>query len=208
MSAEGESSDATAIDLRIADFRSALSVEPDDHAIVQRHLLHGACYAVPENVTFTIKDRIATNFGLNAVTDIYVVGSAKLGFSIRPSQRWKHFDDDSDIDVAIVSHDMYQTLWHELHDYHLSGADWPRRKDFVRYLAQGWLRPDFLPPSTMFSFGDGWWKFFNELKAEQLVGPRKINAGLYHDIAFLTKYQAAGVSACRDERTDDADKCN
>lgn len=190
---------------RIDAFKVGLTVEPDDVTFVERYVLHGSCFAVTEDVQYMLKERIAGQFGVVALTDIFVVGSAKLGFSIKPAQRWKHFDEQSDVDVAIVSHDMYQTVWHELHEYHISGDDWPSRGRFVEYLAQGWIRPDLLPPSKRFSFGDQWWDFFRALKAEQLAGPCKINAGLYHDLLFLTKYQAGGVAACRSELASDAD---
>lgn len=166
--------------------------------MVQRFVLHGSCHAIDEAAHFEIKNRIATHFGIEVSTDVFVVGSAKLGFSIAPTKRWRPFGDYSDIDVAIVNHDLYQKVWHELHEYFLSGADWPNRGRFVKFLAQGWIRPDLLPPSPLFEFVGEWWQFFRDLKREQLAGACKIAAGLYHDVFFLQSYQAGAIASCRE----------
>jgi hypothetical protein len=190
---------------RIAAFRQALVPQSDDKAIVEQFLLHGQCFAIEETVEFQIKQRIAQEFDLNVLTDIFVVGSAKLGFSISPKKRWKHFGDQSDVDVAIVSHELYETVWHEVHDYATSNAYWPERGQFIKYLFQGWIRPDYLPSSASFTFSDRWWDFFRELKAQELAGPYKIAAGLYHDFHFLTKYHATAVATCRTTEEQNAD---
>ena len=125
------------------------------------------------------------------------MGSAKLGFSISPSKRWRPFGDRSDIDVAIVSHDLYQTVWHEVYDYSVSGADWPKKDKFQQYLFRGWIRPDYLPSGPTFEFVESWWEFFRGLKADEIAGPYKIAGALYHDIEFLWKYHANAVAGCR-----------
>ena len=182
---------------RIVTFQQALVAEASDEAIVEQFVLHGQSFAVDDSASFQIKQRIAQQFGLNVLTDIFVVGSAKLGFSISPRKRWKHFGDQSDVDVAIVSHDLYETVWHEVHDYAMSGAYWPEREKFIKYLFQGWIRPDYLPSTKSFPFSSQWWEFFRGLKAQQLAGPYKIAAGLYHDFHFLKKYHATAVAGCR-----------
>ena len=121
-------------------FQQALVSEIDDRTMVERFLFHGDCHAVDETAHFEIKRRIAQEFGIGVSTDIFVVGSAKLGFSISPSKRWRPFGDRSDIDVAIVSHDLYQTVWHEVYDYSVSGASWPKKDKFQQYLFRGWIR--------------------------------------------------------------------
>lgn len=200
-----EDSPLSAIQSRVQEFRQALVIENDNRAIVERFLFHGQCYAISEDSHFTIKQRIAQEFGIDVSTDLFVVGSAKLGFSISPSQRWKHFDDESDVDVAIISHELYQTVWHEVYDYSNSGADWPNKERFQKYLFRGWIRPDYLPTGPTFQFVEQWWEFFRALKAEEIAGPYKIAGALYHDIEFLRKYHANAVAACRAIGEEDAD---
>ena len=43
--------------------------------------------------------------------DITIVGSAKIGYSLSPIKNFKHFNDDSDIDVVIVSKKWFQYFW-------------------------------------------------------------------------------------------------
>lgn len=185
--------------MKRAQFQAALGSEPSDARIVQRFILHGSAHAFDESSHFELKQRISSHFAIDVSSEVFVVGSGKLGFSISPSKRWRGFSDESDIDVAIVSHTLFTTVWHELDEYHRSGADWPDRSRFVRALARGWLRPDLTPTSPLLATGNAWWEFFRELKADRFAGPRKIAAGLYHDLDFLTTYQAGAIAACRGE---------
>ncbi|MBZ2405151.1 hypothetical protein [Liquorilactobacillus hordei] len=43
-----------------------------------------------------------------------IVGSAKIGFSLNPNKHLKQFDDDSDIDIAIISERIFNDLWKKL----------------------------------------------------------------------------------------------
>ena len=128
-------------------FEGFLLREPLDERIVNSKIFHGGCYALNEEQHFTLKERIAAQFSLSAHQDIFLVGSAKLGYSIAPRKRYRPFSDTSDIDIAIVSHDLYQRVWHEAHTYADSGADWLKKEKFQEYISWGWIRPDMLPRS-------------------------------------------------------------
>ncbi|MFE3589051.1 hypothetical protein ACFXOY_16160 [Streptomyces niveus] len=183
---------------RLAIFKEALSIETNDRRIVDAKILHGTCFAIQEDAHYSLKEEIASKFSLRVHQDIFIVGSAKLGFSISPKKRYQPFGDRSDIDVAIVSHDLYERVWHETHQYMESGAYWQGKSDFERYLAWGWIRPDKLPRSPSFEFTDAWWNFFRSLQVSRRYGPYKVAAAIYHDMSFLTKYQMRSVAACRD----------
>lgn len=43
--------------------------------------------------------------------NIRIVGSGRLGFSLRPGTNLKLFDDRSDIDVVIVDSDLFDQIW-------------------------------------------------------------------------------------------------
>lgn len=45
------------------------------------------------------------------VNNIAIVGSAKIGFSLSPTKNYKLFDDDSDIDLVIVSRQLFRQSW-------------------------------------------------------------------------------------------------
>lgn len=182
---------------RLAMFKEALVSDQTDEALVDQYVLHGSCFAIAEDQHYALKDQVSRQFGLEIHQDVFVVGSAKLGFSIAPHKRYREFGDRSDIDLAIVSHELYQRVWHEAHSYSESGVDWPRRRDFESYTAWGWIRPDKLPSGASFAFSTEWWRFFRALQQSRRYGPYKIAAGLYHDVGFLRKYQMRAISACR-----------
>ncbi|MGW5355313.1 hypothetical protein ACWERV_32940 [Streptomyces sp. NPDC004031] len=187
---------------RLAKFKDVLSSEVSDRRMVDAHILHGSCFAINDDDRYNLKEEIASEFSLKVHQDIFIVGSAKLGFSISPPKRYRLFGDRSDIDVAIVSHDLYEKVWHETHEYMESGAYWKEKQNFERYLAWGWIRPDKLPRSASFDFTDTWWNFFRSLQRSRRYGPYKIAAAIYHDMSFLTKYQMNSVAACRDSARD------
>ncbi|MFK4761455.1 hypothetical protein ACI3KS_11020 [Microbacterium sp. ZW T5_45] len=184
---------------RVANFRQALTVEPDGEQIVRQHILHGSAVAISNAQEYALKKSVSSQFSVDPNQDVFVVGSAKLGFSIAPHKRFNAFNDRSDIDVAIVSHDLYFRVWHEVHQYSLQGADWPEQEKFKGYLAWGWIRPDLLPRSKQFQFSNSWFEFFRSLQQERVAGPFKVAAALYHDISFLIKYQHSAVEKCREE---------
>ena len=144
-----------------------------------------------------LKHRIATHFDVHP-TNVFVVGSAKLGFSIAPGKRWRLFGETSDVDVAIVSQSLYTNIWHEISA--LLARDpfirWPKRAKYAEYQLHGWMRPDLLPTSQALQGAGNWFKFFRKLTAEGHCGPYKISAGLYYDMHFLEQYQARAVDLC------------
>jgi hypothetical protein len=116
--------------------------------IVQRYITVGDPAALSSVEHVELKQRVAANFSVHH-TNVLVVGSAKLGFSIAPHKRWRPFGDTSDIDVAIVSRDLFEKIWREV-----SGlltidplVDWQHRDKFASYHLKGWMRPDMLPNS-------------------------------------------------------------
>lgn len=55
---------------------------------------------------------IAKKLGVH-FPDIAIVGSAKTGFSMNPSKNFKEFDNKSDIDIVVVSSQLYYDFWDE-----------------------------------------------------------------------------------------------
>lgn len=81
-----------------------------------------------------------------APADMRVVGSGRLGFSLKPGRNLRAFTPTSDVDLVIVSPDVFDNLW-----YRLLRAAYPRRpvpsqvggwlRDRQRELYTGWLSP-------------------------------------------------------------------
>ena len=162
---------------RMADFRSDLPLLTDS-IMVQKYITYGDCYALTPPTYFKLKSEISIQFRLHP-SEVVVVGSGKLGFSIAEHKRYRHFGDDSDIDIAIVSGVLFDRIWIEVFDYSNEGAYWPEERDFKEYLFRGWVRPDKLPPAARFEFRKEWWDFFRGLESRGDYGQYKIRAAIY-----------------------------
>jgi hypothetical protein len=188
--------DESFYELKIEAFRNGLSRWPSIE-IVQRFVTLGDPAVLSSEEHAELKQRIAVQFSVHP-TSIFVVGSAKLGFSIAPGKRWRAFGETSDVDVAIVSDVLYSRIWHEISL--LLSRDpfirWPRKAKYAEYQLHGWMRPDLLPPSEALPRADEWFRFFRQLTADGSCGPYKISAGLYYDMYFLEEYQSRAVDLC------------
>lgn len=182
---------------RLALFKADLKVKSAQE-VVRRHISFGDCFALDEEQHFQLKSAVASQFDLNPV-DVFIVGSAKLGFSIAPSKRYRHFGNYSDIDIAVVSDRLFDRVWEEAYEYARKGGYWEAQRQFERYFFKGWIRPDMLPSSPIFGFSNAWWEFFRTLTASHNFGPFRIRAGIYRGNRFLEGYQEKAVSACKEE---------
>lgn len=182
------------IEERIATFKGAL--QNGVEAALNDHILRHDCSIVGAEIEQGIRACIAAEFG-GVVDDIYVVGSAKLGFSPKPGQYFKHFSDQSDIDVALISSTLYAEIWHEVHQMDRVGEFYSREK-FSHYHLMGWIRPDALPAKAEYARCHSWWNFFKQLSSKEDFFRMKIRGGLYFDTQFLRHYQLNGLTAMRE----------
>jgi len=166
--------------------------------MIRKYILNGACHVLDHDQHFRLKEEICEHFKVE-FNSVVLVGSGKLGFSIKPAKRFQSFGDDSDIDVAVVSPQLFEKVWEEAYLYKKGGAYWPKATSFFTYLSEGWIRPDKLPSSDSFEFTATWWDFFNEITASKRYGPYKIRAGLYHSMFFLQEYQKICIEQCIEE---------
>ena len=84
--------------VEVKEFKSILKNKKlSDIYIVQKYITFGNSYVFEsEEMYFNLKKKIADNFQLTP-SEVIMVGSAKLGFSINPKRLWKAIDDDSDM---------------------------------------------------------------------------------------------------------------
>lgn len=164
--------------------------------VFRRHIVLRNSAILSDDQYFDLKESISTKYKVN-FTDVLMVGSAKLGFSIKPSRQWGEFSDDSDIDIAIVNSDLFESFWVDLYNYSKSGAYWPDFVNFRKYFFRGWIRPDKFPPSHMFKRSLDWWEFFNETAGSRKYSNYPIRAGLYYNWHFLEAYQCLCIEQCQ-----------
>ena len=96
-------------------FRNLVN-ELDDHRIVAKAwLLEGTPHVFrPNNMKYVIfREHVASCFDVGS-QDVCIVGSAKLGFSPSPHRYGKPFEQTSDVDVAIISEEMFDQGTREL----------------------------------------------------------------------------------------------
>ena len=181
------------IERRIANFNADLLALTDE-IMFQKHIVFGDSYALCPDQYFELKHQISMQFGLHS-TQVILVGSAKLGFSIAPKKQYQFFGDESDLDIAVVSEDFFGRLWSEAFEYWNEGGYWGRHDSFKNYLFRGWLRPDFFPPTVESSLQ--WFEYFRQLTASKKFGPYKISTGIYKSWWFLERYQQKSIASCR-----------
>lgn len=166
--------------------------------LVQKKLIFGECQILDKERYFLLRLKVARNFNVHP-NEVLVVGSAKLGFSIAPHKKYRHFGNESDIDVVIVSEKLFSSIWTGVYSAWKDKVIWESEIEFKKYLFQGWIRPDKLPPSNKFDIAKKWWEFFREITYTNEFGPYKITGALYKDWEFLEGYQNFAVQYCKDE---------
>ncbi len=189
--------DPAQMEERVRIFKNDLrGMTPVD--IIRRHVIHGSCYVLTDGEYYDLRSKVAAQYNLHP-NDVYVVGSSKLGFSVAPKKRYRHFTDTSDIDVVVVSSTLFDSFWKKVHYYAEHGGYWEQFTQFKHYLFHGWIRPDKLPPDKSFEDALSWWAFFNGLSQSGLYSTFKVRGAIYREFYFLESYQLRSVSQCKDQ---------
>lgn len=181
-----------------SDFYKDILAEKDANYLIEKHILHNVPFYFKDKMDlfFDIKKKISDKFNI-PITNIYLVGSGQLGFSLNPKNNYRDFieneSDDfleaSDLDFAIISEKLFGDIWDEICGFRLS--DFPHDDktardyySFENYLFKGWIRPDAFPFD--FKKKKEWFEFFNTLNV--LVN-RKVACGIFrNEISFLKQY--------------------
>ena len=172
-------------------------LEFPDSMMAQKYITYGDCYLLGQDDYFELKAEVSAEFAVHP-SEVLVVGSGKLGFSIVASKRYQPFGDNSDIDIAIISPQLFDRIWTEVFGYRHERLSWPGEQEFKNYLFRGWIRPDKLPPEGRFGFRKEWWDFFRRLERQGKYGPYKIRGAIWRSWHFLESYQIISIKGCRD----------
>lgn len=139
--------------ITLGEFR-ALCLSESAEEIVERVLLVDDALHVSPSNRADLSASLSATFGLNESSlKLWIVGSAKLGFSISEKRknrqvlaRYRPFTALSDIDTAVVSADLFRLIWDELSIYAHAKAWMPWDSGVLGdYMIHGWLRPDHFP---------------------------------------------------------------
>ncbi|WP_419657742.1 hypothetical protein Dvar_68610 [Desulfosarcina variabilis str. Montpellier] len=189
----------------LEEFFSLLDSISSDESILdfcRKHVLHGTpfIFAERDDDFYEFRKRIGDKFRI-PFHEIYITGSAKLGFS--PFKR-KSFDYDSDIDVALISLNLFDSIMNDISNYQMSfrknrqvvrEVELKMYHDFLEYTALGWIRPDKLPISfQMKAFKDDWFDFFRSISyGKSEVGNYQVNAGVFKSYQHFESYVFSGI---------------
>jgi hypothetical protein len=132
---------------------------------------------------------------------IALVGSAGLGFSLNPDKSFKAFDASSDVDVAVVSHRVFEFAWEHLRklgaqQLSMSIEAQNAIKAHKRnYVFNGTIATDFI--LQYLPFASQWLPAFAHMAGVPPTENREIKARIYRDFESLREYQLRSVLAAR-----------
>ncbi len=174
------------------------------NVVVQKYLLDGSSYFFDseENTDeFQFKIDISQSLGVH-LRDIVIVGSGKLGFSIKPDKvepslfPFKSFDETkkSDLDIAIVSNKLFDNQLIRLYEFtsqYYNMEIWKDKKDrnaLAKYILKGWLKPDFIPIGYKISD-----KIQDVQSKYKMEFGRDINIGIYKSWYYFEDYHINNI---------------
>jgi hypothetical protein len=190
--------------ITLEEFRARCARDRAEDIIDEVLLKDDAVHVSAENRAHVLKG-LATAFDIEqSCIGLWVVGSAKLGFSITEKKqdwkllpRYRPFSAISDIDIAVASPALFRVIWDELSIY-AHGHPWMpwnsgRLGDYMVY---GWLRPDHFPRGRRVRRCDAWWDQFRQFSADPRFDRHSVRGGLFHSITDLRRYLRRSVLEC------------
>lgn len=134
-------------------------------------------------------------------SEIIITGSASFGISLNPNKNYRFYNDDSDIDVAIISEYFFNTSWRYLRNLGTEMHTMPQAtkqsvKDHVqKYIYWGTIATDKLLPYL--PFGTQWSDALREMAKVEPTKNRTIKARIYKDFESLRAYQVNNLKNLR-----------
>ena len=132
---------------------------------------------------------------------IVFTGSSGCGFSLNPYKDFNEYNDESDIDLALISDHHFDIAWHSLRNldskyYSLTPKQRTSVDDHVnRLIYYGTIATDKILP--ILPFGKEWTIALNQMSREKPVNGRIINIRIYKDFKSLRDYQTNNLEKLR-----------
>jgi hypothetical protein len=157
------------------------------------------CFKGDQEKILDLKEAIAMYFKIHS-KNIEIAGSAKLGISLSNARYGKPFDKKSDIDLIVVSSELFDKAWHDLLKLDWQYAVLPEKdrealKECYDSIHKGFISPDRLPIKT--EFCNYWWKIFSQLSNDEKYEKRKIRGRLFKSWFFVEKYYSIALLKLR-----------
>lgn len=192
--------DGSKLQAALAHFQERLKSGLDPESIVREYITHGSSVVLDDPTYALLRSHAGRSLSVSPNRDVYLVGSAKLGFSIKPRRRYGLFGDESDVDLAVVSPAAYERLWTEARRHARQGGLWEgdTRNHFRNDHMNGVIKPYVLPDSSSIPTR----RMLFDLQAElQRVGgsPYPVTLAVWHSMEALEDYQVLAVRQCQKE---------
>ncbi|WP_159030116.1 hypothetical protein [Kitasatospora albolonga] len=165
---------------------------------VTARLFDGTPAVWPQELSY-IKWRhlVATELGVDPMA-VQLVGSARLGYSMNPKKNFRKFHEGSDLDIAIISSELFDKAWGELQKI-IEGDLFSGNKNYLRKLVfEECIALDIVLPRL--PFGEQWSRS-RDLFIQDLGGAFRnceVNYRLYRNHKSLRSYQTKSVNIARD----------
>jgi len=178
---------------RIENFRQDIKTLSADEIISKYYYNDFPPAALSLDLYHKLRLEIKKHFELESIFNVFLVGSGRLGFSIKPQNEYREFNDDSDLDIVIVSKELFDKYWQHMREYEHNLIYWKNTSAFEKTFFNGWMRPDKLPRNTSFVDPLNWWEYFERLSASGKFGRIKIRGGLYYSLDALESFQKIAI---------------
>lgn len=136
-----------------------------------------------------IKLKLSKMLNVDSCSIIFV-GSSCTGFSLSPHKKFKEFNGNSDIDIAIISHYHFDVAWHTIRNIDLFKQSYEVQESIREHTARliywGTIATDKI--LGLMPFANEWLHAIEEIEKETMFENRKINFRLYQDHEALRAY--------------------
>ena len=215
---------AERITLAITDFSRRLRAHPENllEGFADTEIMAGLPFIFASHEdTGRFQQYVATALDIaDAATKVFIVGSAKTGFSLDPDQSFTPFHESSDIDIVVIDAELFDDVWRTMlaWDYLTMRR---RSRPEQQWLYQrhdevwsGWYDPptwhfrergglEVLFPAALKSLRDfsyRWLSAFRSLsryKDHPEIPRHKASARLYRTRTHAAMYHAMGLRTLR-----------
>ena len=181
-----------ALKARLVEFQEQLQVG-DAFELFQKWVVAGVPVVCSDEAYQRLKRMVATRTGTN-LNEVLMVGSAKLGFSLTSSPRFKLFSDVSDVDISVVSPNLFNSLWDQARR---SSTALRNPRDFHENLFLGRIFPKSVAPSNETYLFRELQDLEDELTRESAFGRNEKHILVLKSWDVLEQTQREVIEACR-----------
>jgi len=147
------------------------------------------------------KEKLSLLIGVDSKSIVFT-GSSAAGISLNPEKNFKLFDEESDIDVAVVSAYHFDIAWHFLRNIGTKRHRLQPKEKFAiedhrtRLIYWGTIATDKI--IQILPFANEWMNAINEMQKIPPTLDKEINFRIYKDFEALRAYQNASINKLKD----------